>query len=413
MGQIQVYLSDILHIVAQWLLAPDIILLLVFIGYALFCIGSLIVEAVTERKHFKVVMPKFLNALMDADEADVPLVVEESGLLKRQKQALLTVYENRNLPGDALMALVKREVEQEESRYNSITGRNNTAARVAPMLGLMGTLIPLGPGIEALGRADTSALSSSLLVAFDTTVAGLVVAAVCLVIGKIRGNWYEDYLSALDAGMATMLEKIEGMKVGARNVVLFVDGKEFELAPAAGAAASMAPAAAQPATSQPAAKQLEAEEPLRSASGDVVLPSIESFIGKQPEEALPVQPAPEPEPAPEPVLEPAPTPEPEPAFEPAPEPEPVPEPAFESAPAFEPEPVPEPVPVPEPEPAPAPAPELEPALAAEPQSRLEDLLAQEVVPVQDAQPVVEPQTPISLIFEPTKDPLSNDAGSRL
>ena len=50
-------------------------------------------------------------------------------------------------------------VGEEESRYDSIAGRNNMAARVSPMLGLMGTLIPLGPGIQALGKANTAELS--------------------------------------------------------------------------------------------------------------------------------------------------------------------------------------------------------------------------------------------------------------
>lgn len=203
------YLSDILHVVSQALLAPDIILLLAFILYALFSIGSVIAEYFTERKHFQVTMPKFLAALMAAEEDDIPDVIKDSGLLKRQKIALYTVYEYRALPGDSLVALVRRLVNEEETRYDRITGRNNMAAKVAPMLGLMGTLIPLGPGIQALGSADTAALSASLLVAFDTTVAGLVTAAVCLVIGKIRSNWYDNYLSALDASMATMMEKIE------------------------------------------------------------------------------------------------------------------------------------------------------------------------------------------------------------
>ena len=203
---IQTYLSDILHAVSQSLLAPDIVLLLAFIGYALFCIGSIIAERFSERRHFKVAMPKFLAALMAAKEDEIPAVIEQSGLLKRQKVALLTVYDYRMLPGDALVALIRRLVNEEETRYDRITGRNNMAARVTPMLGLMGTLIPLGPGIQALGRADTAALSSSLLVAFDTTVAGLVAAAVCMVVGKIRTNWYSNYMSALDSAMATMLQ---------------------------------------------------------------------------------------------------------------------------------------------------------------------------------------------------------------
>ena len=208
----QSYLSDLLHIVSQVLLIPTIIVLLVLIGYALFCIGSIVAEYVTEHRLYKVSMPTFLSDLMEASQEDIPNVIKGAGLLNRQKQALLTVYDYRTLPGDALVALIRRLVSEEETHYNRIVGRNNTAARISPMIGLMGTLIPLGPGVEALGRADTAALSSSLLIAFDTTVAGLVVAAICLLIAKIRTNWYGDYMSALDSGMATMLEKIEEMR---------------------------------------------------------------------------------------------------------------------------------------------------------------------------------------------------------
>lgn len=205
-------LTDVLHALAQALLVPDIILLLLFAGYALFCIGSVLMEYFTERRNFKVAMPEFLAALMAAEENTIPEVIRSSQLLNRQKSALLTVYDYRTLPGDALLALIRRTVNAEETHYNRITGRNNTAAKISPMLGLMGTLIPLGPGVAALGQADPTALSSSLLIAFDTTVAGLAVAAVCLAVGKIRSVWYNDYLSALDSGMATLLQKIEDMR---------------------------------------------------------------------------------------------------------------------------------------------------------------------------------------------------------
>ena len=208
----QTYLSDILHFAAQALLAPDIILLLAFMAYALFSIGGIVVEAVTERRRFTVEMPRFLADLTAARQDAVPDVVGRSGLLNRQKAALLTAFDYRMLPGDAMLALARRLIAQEEDRYNSITGRNNAAARVAPMLGLMGTLIPLGPGIAALGRADVGELASSLLVAFDTTVAGLAAAAVLLVVAKIRSRWYEDYMSALEGAMATMLQKIADVR---------------------------------------------------------------------------------------------------------------------------------------------------------------------------------------------------------
>lgn len=208
----QTQLADIMHVISQALLVPVILLLIAFIGYALFCIGSIVAEAFGERRNYKSQTPQLLKSLMDSAVDDMPAVIENSGLLNRQKSALLTVYDYRSLPGDALVALIRRLVSQEETHYRHIVDRNNAAAKISPMVGLMGTLIPLGPGVAALGQANTAALSSSLLIAFDTTVAGLIVAAVCLAIGKIRSNWYDDYMSALDSAMATMLEKIEALR---------------------------------------------------------------------------------------------------------------------------------------------------------------------------------------------------------
>lgn len=208
----QTYLADILHVISQALLIPVIAVLILLIAYALFSVGSVISEYFNERKHFKVSMPSFLNELMRATEEEIPNVVKRSGLITRQKVALLTAYDYRLLEGDAFTGLLKRLLYNEEDNYSRISARNNMVARVAPMIGLMGTLIPLGPGIDALGRADTAALSSSLLVAFDTTVAGLVVAAVCMIVGKIRERWYDNYLSALETAMGSLCQKVEDMR---------------------------------------------------------------------------------------------------------------------------------------------------------------------------------------------------------
>ena len=208
----QTYLGDILHNISQALLAPDIVLLILFIAYAVFCIGSIIVEVFTERKHFKEASPAFLSALMNCETGEIPQTVRECGLLNRQKVALLTVYDYRSLPGDALMALARKLVAREETRYNRIIGRNEMGMKAAPMLGLMGTLIPLGPGIAALGTGNLVELSTSIIVAFDTTVAGLATAVVCMIIVKIRRNWYDEYMNEFDSAMATMLQRIREMK---------------------------------------------------------------------------------------------------------------------------------------------------------------------------------------------------------
>jgi biopolymer transport protein ExbB/TolQ len=78
------------------------------------------------------------------------------------------------------------------------------------MFGLLGTLIPLGPGLIALGQGDTYTLSQSMLTAFDTTIAGLAAAAVSFVISTIRKRWYEDYMTSTEALAQCILEKLKG-----------------------------------------------------------------------------------------------------------------------------------------------------------------------------------------------------------
>ena len=76
--------------------------------------------------------------------------------------------------------------------------RADLLARIPPMLGLMATIIPLGPGLAALGQGNPAQLASAVTVAFDATVLGLVAGIAGLVIGKLRRRWYEEMLEAME-----------------------------------------------------------------------------------------------------------------------------------------------------------------------------------------------------------------------
>lgn len=77
--------------------------------------------------------------------------------------------------------------------------RADLLARSGPILGLMGTLIPLGPGLAALGSGDIEILATAMTVAFDTTVIGLLIGLIAYLIGRIRRRWYEALWLALEA----------------------------------------------------------------------------------------------------------------------------------------------------------------------------------------------------------------------
>ena len=70
-------------------------------------------------------------------------------------------------------------------------------AKVGSGCGLLGTIIPMGPGLAALGAGDMITLTTNLTTAFNTTTAGLAAGTICFVISKLRRNWYNQDISML------------------------------------------------------------------------------------------------------------------------------------------------------------------------------------------------------------------------
>ncbi len=76
--------------------------------------------------------------------------------------------------------------------------RTRVLVRAGPALGLMGTLIPLAPGLTALGRGDVSTLAGDLRTAFAATTVGLLVGTVAFALTLTRTRIYGEDLAALE-----------------------------------------------------------------------------------------------------------------------------------------------------------------------------------------------------------------------
>ena len=198
-------IGDVLRAVAGAMHYPVIILLIIFLLAALAMLGWLLAEYFTERRHMNVALPALLEAMQHMD--DLNACIEQSGLLRRQKDALIELAAHPDFSPELREALAVRLLDAEQERYDRIVRFSELVARLAPMFGLLGTLIPLGPGIIALGQGDTFTLSSSLLTAFDTTIAGLLAAAVATVVSSLRKSWYKDYMSALEVLSQCILDR--------------------------------------------------------------------------------------------------------------------------------------------------------------------------------------------------------------
>lgn len=78
--------------------------------------------------------------------------------------------------------------------------RTRLLVRAGPALGLMGTLIPLAPGLAALADGDVAKLAENLRDAFGATVVGLLVGTVAFALTLARTRMYTEDLTGLEQG---------------------------------------------------------------------------------------------------------------------------------------------------------------------------------------------------------------------
>ena len=202
-------ISDILRAVAGSMEKPVVVILILLMAAAVFMLGWLIAEALGERRKLTKALPELLDRLRAcAAASEMAAVIRDAGLLRRQKEALIELTKHPDFTPVMREALAAQQLEAEDAHWNRIVQLTELIARLGPIFGLLGTLIPLGPGIIALGQGDTFTLSESLLTAFDTTVAGLLAAALASVISAVRRRWYRRYSSDLETVAECLLEAI-------------------------------------------------------------------------------------------------------------------------------------------------------------------------------------------------------------
>ncbi|MCD7099559.1 MotA/TolQ/ExbB proton channel family protein [Stenotrophomonas sp. MMGLT7] len=62
-------------------------------------------------------------------------------------------------------------------------------SRTTPMLGLVATMIPMGPALLALTRSDAQSVGENMVVAFSSVILALVAASLTFLILTVRRRW--------------------------------------------------------------------------------------------------------------------------------------------------------------------------------------------------------------------------------
>lgn len=195
------YISDILYWISTGLLVPVIVLLIFFFGRALLLIGSFFGQYLAIRRT-ESLMAKELYGL---NKENVSTLSER---LPKKNPSLVVTYMNRLLVADS-EAMRQRLLSDFEIAADKDLSTSKTLSKMGPMLGLMGTLIPMGPALVGLSTGDIASMAYNMQVAFATTVVGLFAAAIGFITQQIKQRWYLQDMTNLEF-VAELLNKKEG-----------------------------------------------------------------------------------------------------------------------------------------------------------------------------------------------------------
>ena len=172
-------ISNALFWISNGLLIPVVVLLLLFFLRAILMAGGFFGEFWQKTR-----LQQQINDML---EEMTPANADE--LYKK-------LPENKNIP--LLRCMQKLYSHKENTAYCERLGRSRNFIKLGPMLGLMGTLIPMGPALVGLSTGDIASMAYNMQVAFATTVVGMVIAAIGVVTLQVKQRWYARDINDLE-----------------------------------------------------------------------------------------------------------------------------------------------------------------------------------------------------------------------
>jgi len=84
---------------------------------------------------------------------------------------------------------LEETLQREEIEVTSRLDRSRAFIRIGPMLGLAGTIIPLGPALQSLLNGNMGEMVNHLVIGFGAVVVGLMMSGVSYFITLVRERW--------------------------------------------------------------------------------------------------------------------------------------------------------------------------------------------------------------------------------
>ena len=194
------YISDLLYWISTGLLVPVILMLIFFFCRSLLLIGGFFGQYLDARK-LRVRMQEQLRTL---SSGNIALFWEQ--LPARSRSLFVTHLSELQRSTDS-PARMDKVVADFETAADKELAPSKMLAKMGPMFGLMGTLIPMGPALVGLSTGDIASMAYNMQVAFATTVVGLFSSAVGYAVQQVKRRWYVQELNDLVFVVELLKEK--------------------------------------------------------------------------------------------------------------------------------------------------------------------------------------------------------------
>lgn len=184
-------ITNLLYWISTGLLIPVIVLLLIFFLRAMLLVGlfyGMYIEKLKFNKLFK-------EAINELNEDNVVNQIES---LNGNSKLLLSVYFEKLIKLKPQNIYYDKLLNDFEIACQKDLSASQTLAKLGPILGLMGTLIPMGPALVGLASGDIESMALNMQVAFATTVIGLLTGAVGFVVMQVKRRWYASDISDME-----------------------------------------------------------------------------------------------------------------------------------------------------------------------------------------------------------------------
>lgn len=194
------YISDILFWISTGLLVPTVVLLVLFFVRALLLVGGFFGQLLARRKA-DAQMDEVLNQLTVENVEQLLDKLPSTGL------GIAAPFYHRLVAANSDAPLRERILAEFDIAADADQNLPRTLAKMGPVLGLMGTLIPMGPALVGLSSGDIASMAYNMQVAFATTVVGLVIGAIGTLTIQVKKRWLAADASRLDFIEARLAQK--------------------------------------------------------------------------------------------------------------------------------------------------------------------------------------------------------------